>query len=489
MKSLLEDIFVTEGVPQYTFVKPPNYNDILVDIRKKGKPVIIEGQSGTGKTTTAKRIIQQLNGAFNLIYLTARNFDDISTINDLIKSRSSGYYIIDDFHRLDTELQKALAEITKLSAETQDENLPKLIIIGINQVGSSLINLVSDISKRCGIHRIEPGSEEKITELIKIGAEKLNIKIEDIDKIYDESKGDYWLTQSICQTICSQNDVIEEQDIEKEIHFELESIRHSMIIKLSHTYKESVKEFCRGRRFRPSNDPYYKLLKLISGQDNSIVDLNELANAYPESKASINGIKEKRLQILLESKELCSRYFFFNTENKNFAIEDPALFYFLKHVDWEGIRKECGFRDSDEVKEYDLAISFAGENRNLAKFIADKFEEIEVKVFYDEYYESNFLGKTWSKEFERIFLNDSKYVICLLDNFHKSKIWPTFERECFSKRIGNEEVIPIYLDDSIFVGIPSDIVGIKFDWSTKKQGNWHADAEENIIYKIWEKLD
>lgn len=55
MAKLVEDVFVTEGVPNETFVKPPNYNEILVDIRRPGKPVVIEGQSGTGKTTTVKK--------------------------------------------------------------------------------------------------------------------------------------------------------------------------------------------------------------------------------------------------------------------------------------------------------------------------------------------------------------------------------------------------------------------------------------------------
>ncbi|MCL5978709.1 MAG: hypothetical protein M1147_11475 [Nitrospirae bacterium] len=40
----VEEVFVTEGVPEYTFVKPSNYNEVLVDIRRAGKPVIIEGQ-------------------------------------------------------------------------------------------------------------------------------------------------------------------------------------------------------------------------------------------------------------------------------------------------------------------------------------------------------------------------------------------------------------------------------------------------------------
>ncbi|MBU0942301.1 MAG: AAA family ATPase, partial [Bacteroidetes bacterium] len=338
MKILLEEIFVTEGIPQYTFVKPPNYNEILLDIRRKGKPVIIEGQSGTGKTTTAKRIINQLSADIEIKYFTARQTNDLERIIEIVQQKERGHYIIDDFHRLSPELQEQLANLAKTAAETQDENLPKLIIIGINQVGASLINMVHDIAKRCGIHRIEPGNEEIITSLINTGAEKLNIQFENPSRIYEESKGDYWLTQTLCQTICVKNDILQYQEEFKILDFDLEDVRHSMVRKLSHSYKDPVKEFSRGRRFRPGNDPYFKLLRLISIQQSSIVDLNELANANENMRASINGIKERRLNILLESKPICSRYFFYNSDNKNFAIEDPALFYYMKHVEWEEIR-------------------------------------------------------------------------------------------------------------------------------------------------------
>lgn len=488
MKLFLEEVFVTEGIPQYTFVKPPNFNEILLDIRKKGKPVIIEGQSGTGKTTTAIQIINQLSADIEIKYYTARQTNDLEKIIALSQNQDSGYYIIDDFHRLSSELQETLANIAKTAAETKNEQLPKLIIIGINQVGASLINMVHDIAKRCGIHRIEPGSEEIITHLINVGTEKLNIQIENPSRIYDECKGDYWLTQTLCQTICTKNDILEYQEETKLVDFNIDEIRQSMVKKLSHTYKEPVKEFSRGRRFRPSNDPYFKLLKLISSQQSSIVDLNELANATEDMKASINGIKERRLNILLESKPICSRYFYYNSENKNFAIEDPALFYYMKHVEWEDIRRDCGFRDDLENKEFEIAISFAGENRKLAKYIAEQFEKIDVPVFYDELYESNYLGKAWSKEFERIFINDSRYVVCLLDTFHKDKIWPTFERDCFKRRVPNGDVIPIYLDDTIFVGIPEDIVGIKYLWDEKIE-NWETEVQDNIVFKIWEKLE
>jgi hypothetical protein len=488
MKILVEEVFVTEGIPEYTFVKPPNYNDILLDVRRKGKPVIIEGQSGTGKTTTAKKIIRQLSADLEIRYFTARKSTDTEKIIDIVTSTPSGYFIIDDFHRLSNELQTQLADIAKIAAETQDVELPKLIIIGINQIGSSLISMVHDIAKRCGIHRISPGTSETVNNLIKIGEEKLNIEFNLPERIYRESKGDYWLTQSLCQTICSQNDVLEIQGNKKKIDFDIDMLRKSMVIKLSHAYKEPVKEFSRGRRFRPGNDPYFKLLKLIGSQSSSIVDLNELANANPDLKASINGIKEKRINTVLDSKPICSRYFFYNSESKTFAIEDPALFYYMRHVDWDEVRNECGFRENTKPKEFEIAISFAGENRKLAKYIAEQFELIDVTVFYDELYESNYLGKAWSKEFERIFLTDSNFVLCLLDSHHKDKIWPTFERDCFKKRVPDEEVIPVYLDDTIFVGIPDDIVGVKFNWDDSKTG-WQDSVENDIVFKIWEKLE
>ena len=45
--------------------------------------------------------------------------------------------------------------------------------------------MVHEIAKRCGIHRIEPGSDAIITELINVGAEWLNIQIL-AQRIYEE---------------------------------------------------------------------------------------------------------------------------------------------------------------------------------------------------------------------------------------------------------------------------------------------------------------
>lgn len=485
MNYLLEEVFRTEGVPEFTFVRPPNFGELLVDIRNPGKPVIVEGQSGTGKTTAVKKVIEESLPGAGFEYLSARRGKDMPRILELANSAPKGKFIVDDFHRLDNATQSKIADIVKIAAEEyEDDSHPKVVIIGINRVGSELIHLVHDIAKRCGIHRITPASLETTAELVRKGEERLNVRFGDYSAVFQETSGDYWLTQLVCQSVCLINKVTETEKDVRTLQFTSAEIRARVVQRLEHSYQEAVKEFCRGRRFRSTNDPYLKLLRCIAEQDSSIVDLTELANANPDARGSINNIKEKRLATLIESKPICDRYFYYNPETKVFAIEDPALFYYLKHLDWETIRSACGFRAGVKEYQFDFAISFAGENRALAKLIADQLDLCDCAVFYDEYFEANYLGKAWHKSFTEIFGERSRFVVCLLDKHHVEKIWPTFERECFSPRVTEGAVIPIYLDDTPVPGIPRDIVGIPFKNYSALGDDLANKVTDEIVFKL-----
>lgn len=474
----LEDVFVTEGVPEFTFVKPPNYTALLVDLRRKGKPVVVEGQSGTGKTTTVKKALAEIYPNNTPKLLTPRESNDIPTIEAISLESGDETFVVDDFHRLAKNTKEHLANLAKVIAERDDRNgLPKLIIIGINSVGSDLIQMVPDIAKRIGIHRIAPGTPAVIGEMIKLGSELLNIEIDEPDTIIQDSGGDYWLTQQICRTICISAGVDQTQTQTKHIHWTQADIKVQVAETLHHNYDPAIREFCRGRRFRPTNDPYYKLLRAISEQDRSNVDLNELANSRQDIKGSINNVKDHRLRVLLEQKEACARLFYYDADTKNFAIEDPALFYYLKNLDWENLRQRCGFRDDPRDFEWDIAISFAGENRTLAEFIGQQLRERDISVFYDRHYEDNYLGGLWSKEFLEIFVQKSRLVVAILDQHHKDKVWPTFERDCFTPRVPEAEVIPVFLDKTIFTGIPSDLVSIHFEYG----GDVAAQSDAIIV--------
>ncbi len=244
----LEEVYRTEGVPEYTFVKAPNYNEILVDIRTPGKPVVVEGQSGTGKTTTVRKILETLPDGISYRYLTARRPEDVAEIINLSQGKTLGSFIIDDFHRLDDHLQADLGNLVKTTAELWDsKKYPKVVIVGINKVGSELISLVHDLAKRCGIHQVLPADLKTTKELIGKGESGLNIRIANKDEIFAESRGDYWLTQLFCHTACLYNDVLETLQDPREISFSVKEIRTRVVQRLEHTYLEPIKQFCRGK--------------------------------------------------------------------------------------------------------------------------------------------------------------------------------------------------------------------------------------------------
>lgn len=485
----LEDVFVTEGVPEFTFVKPPNYTALLVDLRRTGKPVVVEGQSGTGKTTTVKKALAEIFTVNTPKVLTPREPNDLPIIESIDLESGNETFVIDDFHRLEKDTKERLANLAKVIAERDNrDGLPKLIIIGINNVGSDLIQLVPDIAKRMGIHRIAPGSPAVIGEMIKLGSDILKIEVEKPEAIIEDSEGDYWLTQQICKTICISAGVDQTQKQTLSIDWTPAQIKAQVVETLHHNYDPAVREFCRGRRFRPTNDPYYKLLRAVSEQGRSNADLTELANARQDIKGSINNVKDHRLRVLLEQKEVCARLFYYDADTKNFAIEDPALFYYLKNLNWENLRERCGFRDDPRDFEWDVAISFAGENRALAEFIGQQLRELDISVFYDRNYEDNYLGGIWSKQFLDIFVHKSRLVVAILDEHHKEKVWPTFERDCFTQRVPQAEVIPVFLDKTIFPGIPADLVSIHFDYGGDVAGQSDAIIDD-VVLRIAGKLD
>src|SRR5262249_20192807 len=99
------------------------------------------------------------------------------------------------------------------------------------------------------------------------------------------------------------------------------------------------------------------------------------------------------------------------------------------------LRQDCGFRQTAVDYQWDIALSFAGENRELAEYLDAKLTVLDVPVFYDANFEANYLGKTWSAQFKKIFGEKSRYVVCILDRHHSDKLWRPFEREIFLPRV------------------------------------------------------
>ena len=151
---LLEEVFKLSGVPGYTFVKPLEYDKLLVALRTPGRGVVIEGPSGIGKTTAVTRALGEQGVEEKALRLSARKKEDRELIAVLAEMKDTGVVIVDDFHTLDETVQKQLADHLKTLAD-EERTDTKLIVVGINKAGDSLVSFAPDLNNRIDTIRFE----------------------------------------------------------------------------------------------------------------------------------------------------------------------------------------------------------------------------------------------------------------------------------------------------------------------------------------------
>lgn len=109
--------------------------------------------------------------------------------------------------------------------------------------------------------------------------------------------------------------------------------------------------------------------------------------------------------------------------------------------------------------KYEVAISFAGEDRGFAEAVAKGLQNEGVIVFYDKFYEADLWGKDLSVEFRDVYHESSKFVIMVLSKRYVDKIWTNFERQQAIERLikekGNDYILPVRLD-----GFTGDVPGL-----------------------------
>jgi len=121
------------------------------------------------------------------------------------------------------------------------------------------------------------------------------------------------------------------------------------------------------------------------------------------------------------------------------------------------------------MHEYDFAISYAGEDRLIAEDIYNKIKEEygDYSVFLAENEKHQFVGKDGESFFEDLF-SKSKQVIVIISKYYKQKKWPRFEWDVILERSAENRFIPIKLDDTKIIGLPSNIIYVPYENNSVK---------------------
>jgi hypothetical protein len=102
-------------------------------------------------------------------------------------------------------------------------------------------------------------------------------------------------------------------------------------------------------------------------------------------------------------------------------------------------------------RTYDVALSFAGEDRGYVEQVASHLRESGVKVFYDRYEEATLWGKDLYEHFHDIYQNKAKYMVMFASEHYARKVWPNHERQSAQARTLREKreyILPARFDDT-----------------------------------------
>lgn len=130
---------------------------------------------------------------------------------------------------------------------------------------------------------------------------------------------------------------------------------------------------------------------------------------------------------------------------------------------------------------YDVVISFAGEDRIVAKSIASNLLNKGINVFYDEYEQANLWGKDLYVHLTKIYKDDSKFCLMIISDHYAKKQWTNHERKAAQARAFQENVeyiLPLKLDDTEIEGV----------LGTTGYIDYRSVAPERIIELISEKV-
>jgi hypothetical protein len=112
--------------------------------------------------------------------------------------------------------------------------------------------------------------------------------------------------------------------------------------------------------------------------------------------------------------------------------------------------------DSDPAFQFDVALSFAGENREYVSNIANQLRARGIRVFYDQYEQATLWGKDLYEHLDDVYQREARYCVLFASEQYARKVWTTHERKSAQARALREKeeyILPVRFDNTEIPGL------------------------------------
>lgn len=499
----IEQIFDESKFPELTFTPIKEYSFIKSAVRTDGKHITISGPSGCGKTTIVKRILLEEEVLQNnLLWINAREYETANSYEELFARilniepifeeineylASVKFIVIDDFHFLTQQVRFEIAKYLKLLHEKKI----RFIIIGISSSAEELVGVDAELGIRNDPFDIKTQNDQFCKQLIEKGTSLLNIKFNpsSLEQIIQAANGIPSIIHVICRISLVSSGIFDTQKENREISVDLKELKSEVIRIFDSKYFSKILAITKGKQqARSVHNTYFDIIEAIANDTRSEIPTEYL---YEKLVRPIADSKERGrkatsfyncLNNLAEIIELnkSTDLLFYNKTGKSISIEDPSLRFYLNLLDLERIKSRIHIRQNKFT--WDVAISFAGEDRDVAKKFRDVCKNRGIEVFYDFDEQAKLWGKDLSKVLTEVYRNEALFMVILISENYPEKDWTNFEfvnGKDAAKDRTLEYLLPARLDDTHIVGLKETVGMIDL----RKQ------SMENLVEVLAEKIE
>jgi hypothetical protein len=109
-----------------------------------------------------------------------------------------------------------------------------------------------------------------------------------------------------------------------------------------------------------------------------------------------------------------------------------------------------------ESHRFDVAVSFAGEDRELVDEIVGLAKAKGIRVFYDEDFRFESWGRDLIEYFTDVYQHQARYAVMFISSHYAEKVWTRQERRSILSRALNDQseyALPVRLDDTALDGL------------------------------------
>ena len=127
-------------------------------------------------------------------------------------------------------------------------------------------------------------------------------------------------------------------------------------------------------------------------------------------------------------------------------------------------------RENESIHmQYEVALSFAGEDREYVERVKNELKRNGISVFYDQDEEVELWGKYGIEALDEIYGKQSKYVVVFISESYAEKMWTNHERRSALSRAireNQEYILPARFDNTELPGLSPDVFNIDLSKKT-----------------------